>query len=53
VLLYDGASRVAAGLSVSAPIERRDIRWVESLVNAGNAISQSLGFRAVKSRKAP
>jgi DNA-binding IclR family transcriptional regulator len=53
VLLYDGASQVAAGLSVSAPIERRDIRWVEPLVNAGNAISQSLGFRAVKSRKAP
>jgi DNA-binding IclR family transcriptional regulator len=52
VLLYDGTSQVAAGLSVSAPIERRDIRWVESLVNAGNAISQSLGFRTAKLRKA-
>ena len=52
VLLYDGTSQVAAGLSVSAPIERRDIKWVKSLVNAGNAISQSLGFKAVNPHKA-
>ncbi|MDB3944379.1 hypothetical protein N9444_00480 [Gammaproteobacteria bacterium] len=50
VLLYDHTSQIAAGLSVSLPIERRDIMWVESL---GNAISQSLGFKAVKPRKAP
>ena len=52
VLLYDGTSQVAAGLSVSAPIERCDIKWVKSLVNAGNAISQSLGFKAVNPHKA-
>ena len=43
VLLYDGAGQVAAGLSVSAPIERRKIEWAKTLVGASQSISQSLG----------
>ena len=43
VLLYDGAGQVAAGLSVSAPIERRNIKWATTLIDASEGISQSLG----------
>ena len=42
-LLYDGAGQVAAGLSVSAPIERRNITWAKTLIGASQSISQSLG----------
>jgi len=42
-LLYDGAGQVAAGLSVSAPIERRNITWAKTLISASQSISQSLG----------
>tara|TARA_B100000959_G_scaffold56609_1_gene59106 strand:+ start:2258 stop:3028 length:771 start_codon:yes stop_codon:yes gene_type:complete len=44
-LLYDGTGQVAAGLSVSAPIERRDIKWVEALVQAAGTVSQALGAK--------
>lgn len=45
VLLRDGTGQVVAGLSVSAPIERRQAAWVADLVAAGEAISAQLGYR--------
>ena len=44
VLLYDGTGNVAAGLSVSAPIERRREAWVADVVEAGRQISAALGY---------
>lgn len=44
VLLYDGTGNVAAGLSVSAPIERRRKAWVEDMLEAGRSISVKLGY---------
>jgi DNA-binding IclR family transcriptional regulator len=44
VLLYDGTGNVVAGLSVSAPIERRRMAWVEDVVAAGETISAQLGY---------
>ncbi len=46
VLLYDSTGNVSAGLSVSAPIERRRLEWVADLREAGEAISAQLGWRA-------
>lgn len=43
VLLHDSTGQVSAGLSVSAPIERRDISWSRKLLKASENISQSLG----------
>lgn len=45
VLLYDGTGNVAAGLSVSAPIERRRMAWVDDVIAAGQQISAQLGHR--------
>ncbi len=50
VLLYDGTGNVAAGLSVSAPIERRRRKWVDDLLDAGTQISAKLGYRAPQDR---
>lgn len=44
VLVYDGTGNVAAGVSVSAPIERRKNEWVGAIVEAGRAISSQLGY---------
>ena len=44
VLLYDKYGEVVAGLSVSAPIERRKDEWVKDLIKAGNSISIELGY---------
>ncbi len=44
VLLYDSTGNVAAGLSVSAPIERRRMSWVDDVSAAGKAISAKLGY---------
>ncbi len=44
VLLYDGTGNVAAGLSISAPIERRRQAWVADVIAAGRKISAQLGF---------
>jgi DNA-binding IclR family transcriptional regulator len=44
VLLYDGTGNVAAGLSVSAPIERRREAWVADVIEAGRQISAALGY---------
>jgi DNA-binding IclR family transcriptional regulator len=45
VLLLDAAGRVAGGLSVSAPIERRRLEWIDDLRAAGRAISAQLGWQ--------
>lgn len=42
VLIHDGGGAVAAGLSVSAPIERRRDDWIELVKQAGAAISARL-----------
>jgi len=44
VLLYDRYGEVVAGLSVSAPIERRKDEWIEDLLEAGRSISAELGY---------
>lgn len=44
VLIYDSNGSVAAGLSVSAPIERRRMEWVKDVQEAGKAISAQLGY---------
>jgi len=43
VLIYDGSKNVVAGLSISAPIERRKDEWVKLVVDAGKKISERLG----------
>lgn len=43
VLIYDSNGNVAAGLSVSAPIERRRLAWVDDVMEAGKRISTLLG----------
>jgi len=44
VLLHDSSGNVAAGLSVSAPIERRRMAWVDDVVEASQRISAQLGY---------
>ncbi len=44
VLLHDSTGNVAAGLSVSAPIERRRQAWVADLQAAARQISEKLGY---------
>lgn len=46
VLIRNSSGAFVAGLSVSAPIERRELRWVELIKHAGERISQRLGFQA-------
>ncbi|MBT5229435.1 MAG: IclR family transcriptional regulator [Methylococcales bacterium] len=43
VLVYDGSQDVVAGLSISAPIERRKEEWVALVKDAGKKISERLG----------
>jgi len=43
VLIYDGSKNVVAGLSISAPIERRQEAWVALVKDAGKRISERLG----------
>lgn len=44
VLLRDGSGQVVGGLSVSAPIERRQSAWIKLLQDAGQEISARLGY---------
>lgn len=44
VLIYDQTNLPVAGLSLSAPMERRKNEWVEELIAAGRAISAQLGY---------
>jgi DNA-binding IclR family transcriptional regulator len=43
VLIHDGSGAVVAGLSVSAPIERRRDEWIARVRQAGAEISARLG----------
>jgi DNA-binding IclR family transcriptional regulator len=44
VLLRDHSGQVVGGLSVSAPIERRQTAWVQMLQQAGKDLSAKLGY---------
>ena len=46
VLIYDTTDSIVAGLSVSAPIERRQSEWIDNLLQAARRISEQLGYRA-------
>lgn len=48
VLIYDKYGEVLAGLSVSAPIQRRKDEWVKAIVKSGKAISAKLGYKHMK-----
>lgn len=45
VLIYDALGSIAAGLSISAPIERRKEAWVAVVIDAGKEISAQLGYK--------
>lgn len=47
-LIYDASGSIVAGLSVSAPIERRKREWAEMLQLAARQISEALGYREDK-----
>jgi DNA-binding IclR family transcriptional regulator len=45
-LIRDASGQVVAGLSVSAPIERRRDEWIELVKDTGEQISRLLGYHA-------
>ena len=45
-LVRDASGQVVAGLSVSAPIERRRDEWIPLIVQAGSQLSKQLGYHA-------
>jgi DNA-binding IclR family transcriptional regulator len=45
-LIHDAGGHVAAGLSVSAPIERRRDEWIAQVMETGAQISKQLGYHA-------
>ncbi len=45
-LIRDASGQVVAGLSVSAPIERRRDEWIVQVMDTGKQISKQLGFHA-------
>jgi DNA-binding IclR family transcriptional regulator len=44
-LVRDASGQAVAGLSVSAPIERRRAEWIALVMAAGKQLSQQLGYR--------
>ena len=46
-LVRDASGQVVAGLSVSAPIERRRKEWIEQVMETAAQISRQLGYHAV------
>ncbi len=44
VPVRDSTQRMIAGISVSAPFERRDLAWVPIIMRAGEQLSARLGF---------
>lgn len=46
VLIYDNTGKAVAGMSVSAPIGRRQLSWVEAVMAAGEDLSEQLGHHA-------
>lgn len=53
VVIRDGGGNVVAGLSVSAPIDRRRDEWIPLVQEAGRKISARLGFTAAKAAPGP
>jgi DNA-binding IclR family transcriptional regulator len=53
VVIRDGSGNVAAGLSVSAPIERRKEEWIPLVQEAGRRISARLGFTSQRGAAKP
>ncbi|WP_296703689.1 IclR family transcriptional regulator [Thiocapsa sp. UBA6158] len=53
VLLYDSTGNVSAGLSVSAPIERRRLEWSTDLIEAAERISAQLGHQPPRPQAPP
>ena len=45
-LIYDADGNSIAGLSISAPIDRRQVDWVNTLLDAAQEISEELGYHA-------
>lgn len=45
-LVHDASGHVVAGLSVSAPIERRRKEWIAQVMETGEQISKQLGYHA-------
>ncbi|HQT27170.1 MAG TPA: IclR family transcriptional regulator C-terminal domain-containing protein, partial [Burkholderiales bacterium] len=45
-LVYDSGGHAVAGLSVSAPIERRRDEWIAQVIETAKAISAKLGYRS-------
>jgi DNA-binding IclR family transcriptional regulator len=45
-LIHDASGHVVAGLSVSAPIERRRDEWIAQVLETGEQISKQLGYHA-------
>jgi len=45
-LIHDASGHVVAGLSVSAPIERRRDEWIAQVMETGAQISKQLGYHA-------
>ena len=45
-LIHDASGQVVAGLSVSAPIERRRNEWVAQVMETGEQISRQLGYHS-------
>jgi DNA-binding IclR family transcriptional regulator len=45
-LIYDADGNSIAGLSISAPIDRRQVDWVNTLLAAARQISEELGYHA-------
>ena len=43
-LVHDASGHVVAGLSVSAPIERRRDEWIAQVMETGEQISKQLGY---------
>jgi len=44
VVIYNNTGDIAGGLSVSAPKERRKEEWVPIVIEAGQRLSESLGY---------
>lgn len=50
-LIRDASGKVVAGLSVSAPIERRRDEWIKKIMQAGAQLSTQLGYRAAAGKE--
>lgn len=50
-LVRDASGQVVAGLSVSAPIERRRDEWIPLIVQAGAQLSIQLGYHAEEQKE--